>query len=159
MVQAASHYVVVPWYAAYRSPADQWPEIARHCGDRDTPVLCYPRMAHSVAFYLERNDVRSYRSKEVALLLQELRARPRTVVLCTHRHSLQALRQFLPADLRVVEQTHFGLKLPGLRDAVARQVNARLGETALGLCDLVVVERVGPPRVTEVGAAFEAEWP
>jgi 4-amino-4-deoxy-L-arabinose transferase-like glycosyltransferase len=158
-VQVASHYVVVPWYADYRSPAGQWSQIAGRCGDRDTPVVCYPRTAHSVAFYLDRDDVRTYRSKEIAQLLQDLRSRPRTVVLCTHRHSLRALRQFLPADLRVADETHFGLRLPTLTDAVAKQVNQRMGETALGLCDMVVIERVSGARPAEMGDAVEAEEP
>jgi hypothetical protein len=161
-LQAGSHFVVVPWYADYRSPADRWPQIARQCRDPETPVLCYPRTAHSVAFYLDRADLRTYRSKEIAQLLQELRARPRTVVLCTHRHSLRALRQFLPADLRVTEETHFGLRLPALTDALAKQINQRMGETALGLCDMVVIERIPGARAglappVDLGDTVETE--
>ena len=54
-----------------------------------TPVICYPRQAHSVAFYLGREDLPSYRSKEVHLLCRKLKEQPRTVVLLTHRSSLR----------------------------------------------------------------------
>jgi 4-amino-4-deoxy-L-arabinose transferase-like glycosyltransferase len=141
-VQFGAHYLVVPWYAGYRSPLPHWPELARACGDADTPVLCYPRTAHAVAFYLGREDMPSFRSKEVHLLCRQLGERPRTVVLLTHRSSLRGLRQALPPGLKVTSVTHFGLAPPRMLPHSWRQPFVRLlGETALGLCDLAVVER------------------
>jgi 4-amino-4-deoxy-L-arabinose transferase-like glycosyltransferase len=142
MVQFGAHYVVVPWYASYRSPLPHWREVAQACGDADTPVLCYPRTAHAVAFYLGREDMPSFRSKEMHLLCAKLRERPRTVLLLTHRHSLPGLRQALPSDLKVVRVTHFGLAAPcGLPRSAGQTFVRLMGETALGLCDLAVVER------------------
>ncbi len=142
LVQFAAHYVVVPWYAGYRSPTPHWAEVTRACGDAGTPVVCYPRTAHAVAFYLGREDMPSFRSKEVHLLCKSLAERPRTVVLLTHRSSLRGLRQALPPGLKVTGVIHFGLEEPAVLPHSLRQPFVRLlGETALGLCDLVVIER------------------
>jgi 4-amino-4-deoxy-L-arabinose transferase-like glycosyltransferase len=141
-VQFGGHYVFVPWYANYRSPLPHWRELAQTCGDADTPVLCYPRTAHAVAFYLGREDLPSFRSKEMHLLCAKLRERPRTVLLLAHRHSLASLRQALPPELKVVHATRFALVPPrGLPRPLGQTFVRLLGETALGLCDLVVVER------------------
>ncbi len=140
--QFAGHYLLVPWYAAYRSPLGQWEQLAGACADRDTPVLCYPRSAHAVAFYLGRADLRNFRSKQIDEFREELRRHPRTVVLLTHRHSLHGLRQALPPDLHITHTTHFGLApFAGLPDGLNRRLITGLGETALGLCDLAVIER------------------
>ena len=51
------------------------------------------------------------------------------------------LRQFLPPQVCLVEEHHFGLPhLPGLPDSMTQQLAGWLGETALGLCDLAVIE-------------------
>jgi hypothetical protein len=144
VMQLAGNYLVVPWYAEYRSPLREWPALARHCGDRDTPVVCYPRLCHSVAFYLGREDVTWFRSKEVDKLRDALRQRPRTVLLLSHRHSLAALKQALPPELELRQAAHFGLPpVPGLPTRWGREVARALGETALGLADLAVVSRTG----------------
>src|SRR5207245_1522707 len=60
-----SHYVVIPWYAEHHSPLGRSEAIVReHCGDPLTPVICYPRNCDSVGFYLGRDDLLSFRSKE-----------------------------------------------------------------------------------------------
>src|SRR5436190_23572730 len=86
-MQLLGHFVLVPWYAEYRSPLAQWQAIAQHCGDAEMPVVCYPRMCHSVAFYLGREDVTWCRSKDIDKLRQTLRENPKTVMLLGHRHS------------------------------------------------------------------------
>jgi 4-amino-4-deoxy-L-arabinose transferase-like glycosyltransferase len=96
---AAAHYVGMPWFADFHSPMNQPDEVARHCAG--TPVVCYPRACDSVGFYLGRDDLRTYRSKETKILLHDLRQRPRTVVLCTHRHTLDGLASVLPPELRL----------------------------------------------------------
>jgi 4-amino-4-deoxy-L-arabinose transferase-like glycosyltransferase len=142
LLVAVTHHLVVPWYAAYRAPGGRFAELARYCADRDIPVVCYPRPCDSVAFYLNRGDLRSYRSKEIDRLRNVLRERPRTIVLCTHRHSLRGLRQALPPELRLLDGPHFGLKaIPGVPNWLMRKVVHWAGETALGLCDVAVVER------------------
>jgi 4-amino-4-deoxy-L-arabinose transferase-like glycosyltransferase len=145
LLLAAVHFAGVPWYARHRAPMGRPAEIVALCADPRVPVVCYPRSCDSVAFYLRRDDLRNYRSKETHLLVERLRERPRTVVLCTHRHTIVGLRQALPPDLRIVRVTHFGMneeEVGPLKDV--------LGKTALGLCDIAVVERHG-------GAAEEAE--
>lgn len=141
-IQFAGHYVVVPWYANYRSPLPHWHAVTRECAERDRPLVSYPRHPHSLAFYLGREDVRNFRSKQIDPLREELRRHPETVVLLTHRHSLQGLRQALPPDLRIIHAAHFGLTPPqALPDALGKKTVHWLGETALGICDLVIVER------------------
>jgi 4-amino-4-deoxy-L-arabinose transferase-like glycosyltransferase len=156
LVQFGGHYVIVPWYANYRSPLPHWEEVAETCGDPETPVLCYPRQAHAIAFYLKREEMPSFRSKEVHLLCAKLRKHPRTVVLLTHRHSLQALCQALPPELRVVHATRFALASPRWMGRRYRHAFVRLlGETALGVCDLAVIERedAGPSPLRDVAQA------
>jgi hypothetical protein len=141
LVLAGGHYVVLPWYAEYRSPMHREDEVRRLCGDRDTAVACYPRNCDSVAFYLGREDLRAYRSKEIEDLRALVRARPRTVILCTHRHSLQGLRQLLPPEVCVVDEVRLELtNLPGVPKRLRRPLALLMGETALGLGDVAVVE-------------------
>jgi 4-amino-4-deoxy-L-arabinose transferase-like glycosyltransferase len=138
---AGGHYVVLPWYAEYRSPLHREAEVRRLCGDPATTVVCYPRNCDSVAFYLGRADLRAYRSKEIEDLRALVRARPRTVILCTHRHSLQGLRQLLPPDVCVVDEVRLELtELPGVPKRLRRPFALLMGETALGLGDVAVVE-------------------
>jgi hypothetical protein len=129
-------------------------EVVRRCADPATPVVCYPRNCDSVSFYLRRDDLRSYRSKDIEDLRAFVRAHPRTVILCTHRHSLRGLHELLPPEMHIVDEVHFGLAdIPGLPRPVMRPLALLMGETALGLCDVAVVERRPPPRQ---GAALRA---
>jgi 4-amino-4-deoxy-L-arabinose transferase-like glycosyltransferase len=118
-VIAVGHFVLVPWYARYHSPMNSPDEVFAYCADRETPIVCYPRPVDSVAFYLGRDDLRSYRSKETPQLVHDLQERPATVVLFSHRHSYERLHDALPPCLRLVRRT------------------------TLGLCDMAVVERAG----------------
>jgi 4-amino-4-deoxy-L-arabinose transferase-like glycosyltransferase len=140
-VLAIMHYLIVPWYAEYRSPMCRPDEVRRLCSDPSTPVVCYPRDCDSVAFYLRRDDLRNYRSKEIDDLRFTVRANPRTVILCTHRHSLNALRELLPPDVRIVDTVHLGLPdVPGVPDKSRKAFAHWMGDTALGLSDVAVVE-------------------
>jgi 4-amino-4-deoxy-L-arabinose transferase-like glycosyltransferase len=138
---ALGHHVVTPWYAAYRSPVGRPVDVRRLCADKSTTVVCYPRNCDSVAFHLGRDDLRSYRSKRIDDLRALVRLRPRTVILCTHRHSLQDLHQLLPPDVRIVEEVRLGLTdIPGVPPRLMKVLVQLMGETALGLCDIAVVE-------------------
>src|SRR5262249_24884148 len=53
------HFILVPWYARYRSPVGRFDAVARYCNDRGVPVICYPRECDSVSFYLGRDDLRA----------------------------------------------------------------------------------------------------
>jgi 4-amino-4-deoxy-L-arabinose transferase-like glycosyltransferase len=135
-LMALAHLVVLPWYAGQRAPMGRPDEVRALCGDPDVAVICFPRSCDSVGFYLGRDDLRSFREKQMVQLLDALHERPRTVVLCTHRHTLAGLRPVIPADLRVVREVHFGLS-----DGLTERVRGAMGETVLGLCDVVVIER------------------
>ncbi len=138
---ASAHYVVVPWYAAYRSPVGRPEALSRLCADKSTTVVCYPRNCDSAAFFLCRDDLHSYRSKCIEELRTLVRQRPRTVILCTHRHSLLGLHQLLPPDVRIVEEVHLGLApIPNVPPRAMKLLAKLMGETALGLCDIAVVE-------------------
>ncbi len=102
---AAGHYVALPWYAWHHSPMSRAEVVKAYCADPATPVICYPRNCDSVAFYLGRDDLHIYRSKETPELISYLLTQPKAVVLFMHRHSLEALRQVLPAKLKLVEET------------------------------------------------------
>jgi 4-amino-4-deoxy-L-arabinose transferase-like glycosyltransferase len=133
----ALHAGGLPWYAEMRSPLWKPDVIAHYCGDPNAEIVCYPRNCDSVAFYLGRDDLRSVRSKYAADLARWMQDRPRTVVLFTHRHSLEALTHALPPTLRVTQQTSLRRTLPGWP-----LLEKLVGDTPWGLCDVAVVERV-----------------
>jgi len=138
----AAHNLILPWYAGYRAASARLAELKHYCGDKQTPVVCYPRNCDSAAFYIGRDDLQSYRSKQTHLLVRWLQDRPRTVLLLTHRHSLQGLDYALTPDLRITDRRHFGLgTIPGVPESIAQKLSWFMGETSLGLCDIAVVER------------------
>jgi len=137
-----AHLVAVPWYAEYRSPMGRPEEILHYCGDPGTRIVCFARNCDSVAFYLGRDDLRSYHSKHANELIQSLLHHPRTVILCTHRHSLPGLQTVLPPQLRLVEHTPIRLRgIPGVAGWLAGHIDSWMGETPWGLCDVAVIER------------------
>ncbi len=98
-----ANYHAIPWYAQQRSPMVDRELIAHYCGNRDATVICFPRNVDSVAFYTGRDDLRNIRSKQSQTLVEDMLTRPRTVVLFTHRHSLETLKEVLPPRLRIAE--------------------------------------------------------
>jgi len=119
--------VAIPWYARFHSPLCRPQEVVRYCGDTKTPVVCYPRNCDSVAFFLGRDDFLSFRSKQTPSLVRFLLEQPRTVILFTHRHSLEGLRQVLPPSLTLTGET----PLSGSWRSLARPE----------MCYMAVVER------------------
>jgi hypothetical protein len=115
----------------------------------DAPsVVCYPRGCDSVAFALGRSDLTVYRSKEIEDLRTLVRKQPRTVILCTHRSSLTGLKQLLPPEVRIVREERFGLRdIPGVPASLMKPLRKLMGETALGLGDICIVEF--PPLVAQ----------
>jgi 4-amino-4-deoxy-L-arabinose transferase-like glycosyltransferase len=110
-IMAAGHYLLIPWYAHFRSPMRHANQVETLCSDSQTPVVCYPRNCDSVAFYLGRDDLHAYRSKETHLLVGFLQHRPGTVILFAHRHSLKGFQQALESmspDLHLTHITPLG---------------------------------------------------
>jgi 4-amino-4-deoxy-L-arabinose transferase-like glycosyltransferase len=135
-VLAFGFYMAVPRYAEARSPMVRPDVVQRYCADPAVTVICYPRNCDSVAFYLGRDDLRNVRSKLAQTLVEDILTRPRTVVLFTHRHSLEALRSVLPPRLRIAETV-------SLRHSEGNGVLDRLlGDGPWGLSEIAVVERV-----------------
>ncbi len=58
IVTAQLHYVSIPWYAKVRSPMGERDRVAKYCADPNQPIVCFPRSCDSVAFYLQRADLR-----------------------------------------------------------------------------------------------------
>jgi hypothetical protein len=109
LLLAVAHTIAVPMFAQIRSPLGRGNEVRQCCSDPAVPVACFPRPADSVAFYLEREDFRTYRSKETPLLLQHLQERPATVVFFTQYHALETLRKVLPPTLRLTRTREVGV--------------------------------------------------
>jgi hypothetical protein len=106
LILCAGHYVGVPWFARFHSPMSHGAEVEQFCADPKIPVVCYPRNYDSVAFYLGRDDLKSFRSKETHLLIRFLKEQPRTVILFSHRHSLKGLRQAMETMAPELQITH-----------------------------------------------------
>jgi 4-amino-4-deoxy-L-arabinose transferase-like glycosyltransferase len=137
LLMGAAHFVVIPMYAKERSPLREEALVRAACADPKVAVVCYPRNCDSVGFYLQRDDLKSTRSKFVHLLVADLLTRPRTVVLFTHRHSMEALKFALPPDLKMTPVADF-------RRTDSGWLNKLVGETPWGLCDIAIVEKIGP---------------
>src|SRR5262249_3642920 len=146
VVLAVGQNVLLPWYAHHRSPIREEEVLRHYCGDRGESVVCYPRPCSAAAFFLDRTDLKNYRSKDIEELRYLVRTQPRTVILCTHRHSLEGLRELLPPEVRIVETHHFGLPpVPVVPKRWTERLNHLMGRTALGLSDLAAAE-MKPPR-------------
>ena len=112
-------------------------------------MYCFPRNVDSVAFYTDRDDLKSCRTRVSQELVEELIQRDRSVVLFTHRHSLDTFKQVLPPQLKVTEA--MAVKPPGKGGAVLDNL---VGDGAWGLCHVAVIERVpNPPPAGEPGAS------
>jgi 4-amino-4-deoxy-L-arabinose transferase-like glycosyltransferase len=98
---AVINYGIMPWHARFHSPLSHAEAVQSYCADPNVPVICYPRNCDSVAFFLGRDDLRSYRSKQTPTLIEFLQQQRRTVIIFTHRHSLDGLREVLPHQLRL----------------------------------------------------------
>lgn len=137
----AGHTVIVPAYALFHSPLADPDQLGSLCADASVPVVCYPRNCDSVAFYLHRDDLHSYRSKYTHLLVQFLKTQQRTVVVFTHRHALQGLREAaVPARLRLWGDQVLGLTTASRTGMVFTALRRLLGESRDELYYLAIVE-------------------
>jgi len=139
-VLALGFYVAVPWYAERRSPMGPPDIAARLQAARGEAIYCFPRNVDSVAFYTDRDDLKSCRTKVSQELVEALIQRDRTVVLFTHRHSLDTFRQVLPPQLKITEAV--AVRHPGTG---AGFLDKLVGDGPWGLCHVAVIERVPNP--------------
>jgi 4-amino-4-deoxy-L-arabinose transferase-like glycosyltransferase len=127
------HHVGLPWYARERSPFGRPELVERFVNGEEPVVVCFPRNCDSLAFYAGRSDFDQVRTRDVNQLMVDCHHRPRTVILFTHRDSLEGFRNTLPPSLEIVETT-------SLRRKYGRAVLDKLfGSTPWGLCDVAVV--------------------
>jgi 4-amino-4-deoxy-L-arabinose transferase-like glycosyltransferase len=105
---AVGQYVVVPRYAWYHSPLRGPGELLEQCRDTSTPVACFSRSVDSVAFHVGRRDFHSFRSKQRREMLAFLDEHPRVILLFSHRHSIETLRELLPPHLRMTRTAPLG---------------------------------------------------
>lgn len=137
----ASHWYLLPAYAHERSPMRDSAVVQRHCGDPTVPVVCFPRQCNSASFYLARNDMYATRTKNIGDLINQCHARPRTVIMFTHRHSMEAFAQALPPQLF--------MKLTPLADFRNKDAGGMMdkafGGAPWGLSAIAAVEHCGTP--------------
>ena len=139
---AGWHFVGMPWYARERSPLGRPERVLPFVSDPHTPVVTYPRNVDSVAFYTGRADLQRVRSVDVNRLIVDSMGRPRTVVLFTHDHSLEAFKCALPPEVRISQTV-------AVRDRQAKGPLGWLtGGGAWGLCDIAVLEPVPVARAS-----------
>jgi 4-amino-4-deoxy-L-arabinose transferase-like glycosyltransferase len=128
-----AHHYAIPIYAKERSPFGRPELVEKYVDDPSTTVVCFPRNCDSVAFYSDRDDLHSFRTKDVNEMFVDCHRRSRTVILLTHSDSLARLKSILPPSLAIVETTT-------LKRKVGSGVLGKLfGETPWGLCDVAVV--------------------
>ena len=137
-------HLILPAYAALRSPVADNRVMAfldAELAQPDTGLVAYPRSCHAISWRLNRADIQNFRSKDFDAFRADILSRPRTVVLCTHRHSLQGLKQLLPPFVKVSKEIRCDIPdlplVPTQHQKFAKKI---LGETALGLCDVAVLE-------------------
>lgn len=109
MLSAGMHWILVPIYAAERTPMGEAEAMHARCSNPSVPIFCFPRNIDSVSFGVERSDFRTFRSKDVAKLIAELEKHPRSTVLFAHRSSPALLQHHLPANLRMIDRQPMGL--------------------------------------------------
>jgi 4-amino-4-deoxy-L-arabinose transferase-like glycosyltransferase len=145
LIMMIANFIAIPWYARQRSPMGApAAELRAACSDPATVVCCYPRSCDSAGFYLQRDDLQATRSKFVHLLIADLLTRERTVVLFTHRHSFELLKDSLPPELTVQHSATFRGQSAG-----PAWLTKLVGDSPWGLCDLAVIHNSRPKPPSE----------
>jgi 4-amino-4-deoxy-L-arabinose transferase-like glycosyltransferase len=125
---------LLPAYAKDRSPVGRPELVLPYVVDPSVAVATYPRTVDSLAFAVGRRDFDRTRSRDQNQLILDSHFRPRTVVLFTHRHSLDGFLKNLPPSLTVTQST-------SLKRTTSKSFWDRLvGDSPWGLCDIVVVQ-------------------
>jgi dolichol-phosphate mannosyltransferase len=84
------------------------------CRDQPLPetVLCYPQRWDSISFYLPNADVRVFDAHQHRELIEELRCRPRSLVL-VKTDKLEQFRRALPASAEFISHGRTGVVTVG----------------------------------------------
>jgi 4-amino-4-deoxy-L-arabinose transferase-like glycosyltransferase len=99
----ADHYLL-PSYADKYSVRGRIIPFVGTCRE-DTPVLCYPHIWDGVSFYLQRNDVQVYHSKQLKELVSALQEQPQSLVVIKEDASLDRFLEALPKSMEFVPCT------------------------------------------------------
>ena len=90
-------------------------QVRRHADlAADLPLACYPKRWDSVSFYLNRNDVRVFTPDRREQLLEELAARPSTLVFVKSGPHAQELLDDLPVSFEFLPMGRQGSVRVGL---------------------------------------------
>jgi dolichol-phosphate mannosyltransferase len=87
--------------------------LADHTDTARLPVVCYPQRYDSASFYLPQAEVRVYTAEQRRQLLDDLRARPETLLLVKSGRSLRELVDDLPESLEFVARGGQGAVVVG----------------------------------------------
>jgi len=132
------HGVALPWYARVRSPMAQQELVAKYVSDPNVVVVTHPRNCDSVAFYTNRSDFKQVRSKDLNQMIVDSHFRPKTVVLLTHNHSLEAFREILRtamgSTVGIVDEVDLNTKPTG-----NKLLDKLTAGGPWGLCDIAVI--------------------
>ena len=135
-------WIVLPMYAQERSPMREAALVQELCGDPSVKVHCYPRECNSASFYLCRDDLVATRTKNIGDTINDCYSRPRTIIMFTHRHSMEAFAQAIPP--------HLNMKVIPLADFRSKDredvMNWLCGASPWGLCSIAAVEKVHEPK-------------
>ena len=134
---AVVNFVALPWYAKMRSPMGRPEIVMQYLNDPNTPVLTYPRNIDSVAFYTDRKDLQRVRSKDINQMIMDSHARPKTVILFTHAHSLHGFEETLNGA--VGNSVHI-TETKSLSTKPTNWLDKLIGGTPWGLCDIAVIQ-------------------
>ncbi|MCS7023029.1 MAG: glycosyltransferase family 39 protein [Gemmataceae bacterium] len=129
-------YYLMPLYARERSPYGRPELIDPYVANKNQTVVCFSRNCDSIAFYLDRMDLKSVRTRDVNSLYVACHFRPATVILFTHQDALAGFRSNLPPSLAITRTVSLR------RNYGTYLLNRILGNTPWGLCDIAVVQPV-----------------
>jgi dolichol-phosphate mannosyltransferase len=107
-------HLLLPGYARKFSLRGELKGQAELCADPDVPVVCYPHRWDSVSFYLRRNDVRVFSSRQREELMALLRSEQGTLLVVKSDESLKTVLRDLPAALEFVPRGRTGTVTVGL---------------------------------------------
>jgi dolichol-phosphate mannosyltransferase len=111
-VLVLSVYHLQPAYNRQFALRDQLPSEI-DLAARRAPVVCYPQRWDSVSFYLPQADVRVYTRDQHRQLLEDLRSRPRTLLLVKSGKPLDELLRELPESIEFTPRGRPGLVTAG----------------------------------------------